>query len=164
MRIWLKPDKMLAYNISTADMNEALDNQNIEAAPGKIGENSDRSTNYALQYVVKYTGKFNTEEAYANIPIKTTENGQILRIKDVADVEFGTTYFDVEAKLNGKPCASIMLKQLPGSNASEVIQDVKAKMAQLKENNFIEGIDYSISYDVSRFLDASVHEVVKTLI
>ncbi|MBM3160953.1 MAG: efflux RND transporter permease subunit [Bacteroidetes bacterium] len=164
MRIWLKPDKMLAYNISTNDINEALDNQNIEAAPGKIGENSDRSTNYALQYVVKYTGKFNTEEAYANIPIKSTEDGQILRIKDVAEVEFGTTYFDVEAKLNGKPCASIMLKQLPGSNASEVIQDVKAKMEQLKENNFIEGIDYTISYDVSRFLDASVHEVVKTLI
>lgn len=164
MRIWLKPDKMLAYNISTAEVNEALDNQNIEAAPGKIGENSDRPTNYPLQYVVKYTGKFNTEEAYANIPIKTSENGQILRIKDVADVEFGTTYFDVEAKLNGKPCASIMLKQLPGSNASEVIKDVKAKMAQLKENNFIEGMDYSISYDVSRFLDASVHEVIKTLI
>lgn len=164
MRIWLKPDKMLAYNISTVDINEALDNQNIEAAPGKIGENSDRSTNYPLQYVVKYTGKFNTEEAYANIPIKNTENGQILRIKDVADVEFGTTYFDVEAKLNGKPCASIMLKQLPGSNASEVIKDVKAKMAQLKENNFIEGMDYTISYDVSRFLDASVHEVIKTLI
>lgn len=164
MRIWLKPDKMLAYNISTADINHALDNQNIEAAPGKIGENSDRSTNYPLQYVVKYTGKFNTEEQYATIPIKSTEDGQILRIKDVADVEFGTTYFDVEAKLNGKPCASIMLKQLPGSNASGVIKDVKAKMEQLKENNFLEGMDYTISYDVSRFLDASVHEVVKTLI
>jgi len=164
MRIWLKPDKMLAYGVSTEEINEALDKQNVEAAPGKIGENSDRNNNYSLQYVVKYTGKFNTEEEYRNIPIKSTAEGQILRIKDIADVEFGTTYFDVEAKLNGQPCASIMLKQLPGSNASEVIADVKEKMAGLKENTFIEGMDYSISYDVSRFLDASVHEVIKTLI
>ncbi len=163
MRIWLKPDKMLAYNVSTDDINQALDDQNIEAAPGKIGENSDRN-NYSLQYVVKYTGKFSSEDEYRNIPIRSTEDGQILRIKDVADVEFGTTYFDVEAKLNGKPCASIMLKQLPGSNASEVISEVKEKMAALKENTFIEGMDYTISYDVSRFLDASVHEVIKTLV
>jgi HAE1 family hydrophobic/amphiphilic exporter-1 len=164
MRIWLKPDKMLAYGISTDDVNNALDEQNIEAAPGKLGENSDRNTNYALQYVVKYTGKYNTEDEYENIPLKSTEDGQILRIKDIADVEFGTTYFDVEAKLNGQPCASIMLKQLPGSNASEVISNVKQKMEELKEGTFIKGMHYSISYDVSRFLDASVHEVIKTLI
>ncbi|WP_294670976.1 efflux RND transporter permease subunit [uncultured Fluviicola sp.] len=164
MRIWLKPDKMLAYGVSTEEINQALDEQNVEAAPGKIGENSDRDNNYSLQYVVKYTGKFSSEEEYRNIPIKSTEEGHILRMKDIADVEFGTTYFDVEAKLNGQPCASIMLKQLPGSNASEVIADVKEKMAGLKENTFIEGMDYSISYDVSRFLDASVHEVIKTLI
>lgn len=164
MRIWLKPDKMLAYGVSTEEINQALDEQNVEAAPGKIGENSDRDNNYSLQYVVKYTGKFSSEEEYRNIPIKSTGEGQILRMKDIAEVEFGTTYFDVEAKLNGQPCASIMLKQLPGSNASEVIADVKEKMAGLKENTFIEGMDYSISYDVSRFLDASVHEVMKTLI
>jgi hydrophobic/amphiphilic exporter-1 (mainly G- bacteria), HAE1 family len=163
MRIWLKPDKMLTYGISTEDINTALDEQNIEAAPGKIGENSDK-TLYPLQYVVKYTGKYNTEEQYENIPIKANEDGQILRIRDVAEVEFGTTYFDVEAKLNGKPTASIMLKQLPGSNASEVIASVKAKMAELKTKTFLKGMDYSISYDVSRFLDASVHEVIKTLI
>ncbi|MCU0436554.1 MAG: efflux RND transporter permease subunit [Raineya sp.] len=163
MRIWLKPDKMLAYGISTEDINTALDEQNIEAAPGKIGENSDK-TLYPLQYVVKYTGKYNTQEQYENIPIKANEDGQILRIRDIADVEFGTTYFDVEAKLNGKPTASIMLKQLPGSNASEVIASVKAKMVELKTKTFLKGMDYSISYDVSRFLDASVHEVIKTLI
>lgn len=163
MRIWLKPDKMLAYKISTDEINEALDNQNIEAAPGKIGENSDR-TNFPMQYVVKYAGKYNTKEQFENIPLKSTELGQILRIKDIADVEFGTTYFDVEAKLNGKPSASIMLKQLPGSNASEVIENVKAKMEILKTKTFLKGMDYSVSYDVSRFLDASIHEVVKTLI
>jgi len=163
MRIWLKPDKMLTYKVSTHDINDALDNQNIEAAPGKLGENSDR-TNFPMQYVVKYTGKYNTKEQYENIPLKTTETGQVLRIKDIADVEFGTTYFDVEAKLNGRPAASIMLKQLPGSNASEVIENVKEKMEILKSKTFLKGMDYSVSYDVSRFLDASIHEVIKTLI
>jgi hydrophobic/amphiphilic exporter-1 (mainly G- bacteria), HAE1 family len=164
MRIWLKPDKMLAYKISTEDVNKALDDQNLEAAPGKLGENSDRNTTYPTQYVVKYTGRYNTKEQYENIPLKSTETGQILRIKDVADVEFGTTYFDVEAKLNGKPTASIMLKQLPGSNANEVIKNVKAKLETLKAKTFLKGMDYNISYDVSRFLDASIHEVVKTLV
>jgi hydrophobic/amphiphilic exporter-1 (mainly G- bacteria), HAE1 family len=120
MRVWLKPDKMLTYNVSTAEVLEALDEQNIEAAPGKVGESSDK-TAQALQYVIKYTGKYNTKEQYENIPLRANENGEILRIKDIADVEFGTTYFDVEAKLNGKPAASVMLKQLPGSNASKVI-------------------------------------------
>ncbi len=163
MRIWLKPDKMLAYNIDTDDIIQILQKQNIEAAPGKIGESSDKSAQ-ALQYIVKYTGRYNTEEQYANIPIRANSDGQILRIKDVADVEFGTTYFDVESKLNGKPSASLMLKQLPGSNASEVIKNVKIRMEELKQSTFLKGMDYEISYDVSRFLDASVHEVIKTLI
>lgn len=163
MRVWLKPDKMLTYNVSTNDVIEALGNQNVEAAPGKIGEGSDKTTQ-SLQYVIKYTGKFNTKEQYENIPIRSTVNGEILRIKDVADVEFGTTYFDVEAKLNGKPTASIMLKQLPGSNARDVINLLKEKMKEIKQKTFLKGMDYEISYDVSRFLDASVHEVVKTLI
>lgn len=163
MRIWLKPDKMLSYNVSTNDVIEALGNQNVEAAPGKIGEGSDKTTQ-SLQYVVKYTGKFNSKEQYEKIPIRSTANGGILRIKDVADVEFGTTYFDVEAKLNGRPTASIMLKQLPGSNAREVISLLKEKMKEIKQKTFLKGMDYEVSYDVSRFLDASVHEVVKTLI
>jgi len=163
MRIWLKPDKMLAFNISTDEVLEALEEQNVEAAPGKVGESTDK-TPQALQYVIKYTGRYNTIEQYERIPIKSNEDGQILRIGDVADVEFGTTYFDVEAKMNGQPAASIMLKQLPGSNASEVIEKVKERMVQIKESTFQKGMDYEMSYDVSRFLDASVHEVVKTLI
>ncbi len=163
MRIWLKPDKMLAYNIDTDDISRVLQEQNIEAAPGKIGESSDKSAQ-ALQYIVKYTGRFNTEEQYANIPIRANSDGQILRIKDVADIEFGTMYFDVESKLNGRPSASLMLKQLPGSNASEVIKNVKLTMEEIKKASFLKGMDYEISYDVSRFLDASVHEVIKTLI
>jgi len=163
MRIWLKPDKMLAYNISTADVLRALQEQNIEAAPGKIGENSDK-TNESLQYVVRYTGKYFTEFQYENIPIRSSEEGEILRIKDIATVEFGTTYYDVEARLNGQPTAAFMIKQLPGSNAREVIQNIKLKLAELKEKTFLEGMDYYISYDVSAFLDASVESVIKTLI
>jgi HAE1 family hydrophobic/amphiphilic exporter-1 len=163
MRVWLRPDKLLTYKLSTDDILEVLSSQNVEAAPGKIGESSDK-TAQALQYVIKYTGKYNTKEQFENIPIKSTADGEILRIKDVADVEFGTIYFDVEAKLNGKPCAAIMLKQLPGSNASEVIENIKKRMAEIKETTFISGMDYEMSYDVSKFLDASVHEVLRTLI
>lgn len=163
MRIWLKPDKMLAYNVSTGDVLNALREQNVEAAPGTVGESSDKSAQ-ALQYVIKYTGRYNTEEQYANIPVKSNADGGILRIKDIADVEFGTIYFDVESKLNGRPAASIILKQLPGSNASEVISKVKKRIAEIKDSSFVEGMDYAVSYDVSRFLDASVHKVLKTLI
>jgi HAE1 family hydrophobic/amphiphilic exporter-1 len=162
MRVWLKPDKMLNYKLSTDEILMALEEQNVEAAPGKIGESSDKNAQ-ALQYVIKYTGKYNTKEEFENITVKSTDDGKILRIKDVADVEFGTIYFDVEAKLNGKPCAAIMLKQLPGSNASEVIKNVKLRMAQIKKSSFINGMDYEMSYDVSKFLDASVHEVLRTL-
>lgn len=163
MRIWLQPDEMFAYNISSQDVIEALANQNIEAAPGKVGESSDKKAQ-SLQYVVKYTGRYNKPDEYANIPIRATSDGKILRIKDIARVEFGTTYFDVEAKLNGKPAASVVLKQLPGSNASEVISNVKKRLEEIKESTFLKGMDYQVSYDVSRFLDASVHEVIKTLI
>jgi hydrophobic/amphiphilic exporter-1 (mainly G- bacteria), HAE1 family len=163
MRIWLKPDKMLTYKISTEEVLEALEKQNVEAAPGKVGESSDKTVQ-TLQYVIKYTGRYNTPEQYEKIPIKANIDGEILRMKDIAEVEFGTAYFDVEAKLNGKPAAAIMLKQLPGSNASQVIQNVKQRMAEIKETTFLKGMDYEVSYDVSRFLDASVHEVLKTLI
>jgi len=163
MRIWLKPDKMIVYNVSTEDILSALENQNVEAAPGKVGESTDKEAQ-SLQYVIKYGGKYNSVEQYENIAIRANQDGQILRIKDVADVEFGTTYFDVEAKLNGSPAASIMLKQLPGSNASEVITNVKKRLAEIKTSTFLTGMDYEVSYDVSRFLDASVHEVIKTLI
>ncbi len=163
MRIWLKPDKMLAYQVSTDDVVKAIEKQNVEAAPGKIGESSDKKAQ-TLQYTVKYSGKYNKPEQYAKIPVKSTTDGKILRLKDIAEVELGTMYFDVEAKLNGKPAAAIMIKQLPGSNASQVIAKIKQRMQEIKESAFLQGMDYEISYDVSQFLDASIHEVIKTLI
>ena len=163
MRVWLLPHKLAAYGVTPADVTEALQAYNLEAAPGKIGENSDKGTS-ALQYTVKWAGKFTTEEQYGAIPIRSGAGGEALRLRDVARIEFGTTYFDVEARHNGKPCASILLKQLPGSNASTVIAAVKTRLAELKANTFLPGMDYEFSFDVSRFLDAAMSEVLRTFL
>lgn len=163
MRIWLKPDKMLMYNISPDDVIGALQNQNVEAAPGKIGESSGRQAQ-SLQYVLKYTGKYNTTEQYENIPIRSNEDGEILKLKDIAEVDFDSQEYDVLSKENGKPSAAIMIKQRPGSNAKDVIANIKAAMEEMKASSFPTGVDYTVSYDVSQFLDASMDEVVKTLI
>jgi HAE1 family hydrophobic/amphiphilic exporter-1 len=163
MRIWLHPDRLFAYKLSAEDVIQALRNQNVEAAPGKIGESSGKHPQ-ALQYVMRYTGKFTQVPEYENLVIKATETGQILRLKDVADVEFGSLDYDVLSKENGRPSAAILLKQRPGSNAAEVIENVKKRLAELKTTTFPPGMGFTISYDVSRFLDASIHEVIKTLL
>jgi hydrophobic/amphiphilic exporter-1 (mainly G- bacteria), HAE1 family len=162
MRIWLNPAKLTTYSISTDEVIKCLKQQNIEAAPGKVGESSGRQAQQ-LQYVLKYTGKFNTPQEYENIIIKSNEHGEVLKLKDIATVEFGSQEYDVISKENGKPSAAILIKQRPGSNASEVIKNIKKRMDELKVN-FPAGMDYTVSYDVSAFLDASIHEVIKTLI
>jgi len=163
MRVWLKPDKLVMYNISATEVIEKLRAQNVEAAPGKIGESSGRQ-GQALQYILKYTGKHNTEEAYENLVLSSKSDGEVVRLKDIAEVAFDSQDYDVLSKENGKPSAAIMLKQRPGSNAKEVISNIKQTMADIKANAFPPGMDYSLSYDVSEFLDASIHEVIKTLI
>ncbi len=163
MRIWLHPDRLFAYKLSAEDVIQALRNQNVEAAPGKIGESSGKHPQ-ALQYVMRYTGKFTQVAEYENLVIKASETGQILRLKDLADVEFGSLDYDVLSKENGRPSAAILLKQRPGSNAAEVIENVKKRLGELKASTFPPGMGFTISYDVSRFLDASIHEVIKTLL
>lgn len=163
MRVWLLPDRLAAYGVTPADVIEALQAHNLEAAPGKIGENSDKGS-APLQYTVTWSGKFTSEAQYGAIPLRTGPGGEALRLRDVARVEFGTTYFDVEARHNGRPAASILLKQLPGSNASAVIAAVKKRLAELKAATFLPGMDYHISFDVSRFLDAAMHEVLRTFL
>ncbi|WP_119081145.1 efflux RND transporter permease subunit [Chitinophaga alhagiae] len=162
MRVWLQPDRMLAYNVSAQEVIDAIRRQNIEAAPGKTGESSDKAPQM-LQYVLRYTGKFFKPEEYADIIIRADESGSVLRLKDVADVEFGALTYSMVSKTDGKPSASIMLKQRPGSNAQEVIENVKLRMEELKKASFPPGMTYNFNYDVSRFLDASIHEVVRTL-
>ena len=163
MRVWLKPTRMDAYEISADDIINALKEQNVEAAPGKVGESSGRQAQ-SLQYVLRYTGKMTRKEQYENVVIKVTDSGEMLRLKDVAELEFGSLDYDVLSKENGKPSAAIVLKQRPGSNASEVIQNIKSRLEFLKSTTFPPGMTYTVSYDVSRFLDASIHEVIKTLI
>ena len=163
MRVWLKPDRMAAYNISTQDVVEAIQKHNVEAAPGKTGVSSDREAQ-SLQYVLRYTGKFQEPKQYGAIAIRSLDDGSILRVEDVAEVEFGSLEYDMVSMTDGRPSASIMMKQRPGSNAQEVIENVKAKMEELKATTFPPGMEYNIAYDVSRFLDASIHEVMRTLI
>jgi hydrophobic/amphiphilic exporter-1 (mainly G- bacteria), HAE1 family len=163
MRVWLRPDKLVMYNISTSEVIEKLKAQNVEAAPGKVGESSGK-TMQTLQYVLRYTGKFTTKEDYEKIVIKSNESGELIRLKDIAVIDFDSRDYDVLSKENGQPSAAIILKQRPGSNAKEVISNIKTLVANIKENSFPPGMDYTISYDVSKFLDASIYEVIKTLI
>lgn len=163
IRIWLKPDRMSIYEVSAEEVIAALQSANLEAAPGKIGQSSGKNPQ-SFQYVLKYSGKFNQIEEYADIPIKAFSDGTILRVKDIAEVELGSEDYNILSKENGYPSAAIMIKQRPGSNASQIITDIKNRMEELKETSFPPGIDYTISYDVSRFLDASIKEVIKTLI
>ena len=163
MRVWLDPQKMSVYNISSDEVVNALQKQNISAAPGKVGESSGKKAG-ELQYVVKYRGKFFEPKQYEEIPIRSDEEGTILKLKDIAKVEFGAMNYGMVSKTDGRPSASIMMKQRPGSNASEVIKNVKDKMAELKANSFPPGMEYNMAYDVSRFLDASISAVLKTLI
>jgi hydrophobe/amphiphile efflux-1 (HAE1) family protein len=162
MRIWLKPDRMAVYKISTQDVIDAIKSQNKEGAPGRTGESSGKDP-YMLQYTLKYTGKFVLPNQYKNIVIKSESDGSMLKLKDIADIEFGALSYNMVSKNDQRPSASIMLKQRPGSNARKVINNVKAKMEDLKTNVFPPGMRYNITYDVSRFLDASIHEVVRTL-
>lgn len=163
MRIWLKPDRMLAYHISPDDIQKALDEQSLESAPGKTGESSGKNPQ-TFEYVLKYPGRFNSKEAYENIILRAEPNGQLLRVKDVADVEFGSTYYNLYSKLNGRPSASILIKQSYGSNASAVIKRIKERMEEIKASSFPPGMDYELSYDVSKFLDASIEKVLHTLV
>ncbi len=163
MRIWLKPDRMLAHQISADEVLKALDEQSLEASPGKTGESSGKRSQ-AFEYVLKYPGRFNTKEGYENVILKSTPNGEILRLKDVADVEFGSSYYDLYSNLNGRASAAIVVKQSYGSNASQVIKDIKAKLQEIKSSSFPKGVDYEISYDVSKFLDASIEKVIHTLV
>lgn len=138
MRVWLKPDRMLAYNISADEVIGALRSQNVEAAPGKTGESSGRKSQ-AMQYVLRYTGKFKEPAEYGNIVLRADNDGSVLRLKDIADIEFGALTYGMASKTDGRSSASIELKQRPGSNASEVIQNVKKTHGGVKGNDLSAG-------------------------
>ncbi len=163
MRIWLKPDRMTSFTISADEVMAALSAQSLEASPGKTGESSGKRSQ-AFEYVLKYPGRFTTKEEYENVIVRAKPNGEILHLKDVADVEFGTSMYDIYSSINGKPSAAIVLKQSYGSNASQVIKDVKMRLDEISRSTFPKGMHYEISYDVSKFLDASIEKVLHTLV
>ncbi|MBP0903010.1 efflux RND transporter permease subunit [Mariniflexile gromovii] len=161
MRVWLKPDRMRAYNVSAEEVLKAMDEQSVIARPGRLGQSSGKKSQ-SLEYVLVYKGRYNEPDEYKEIIIRANEEGEILRLKDLADVELGSEFFDIYSNLDGHPSASIVLKQTFGSNGSDVINEVKAKLEELK-TELPPNVDYKIGYDVSNFLNASIEQVLHTL-
>jgi len=161
MRVWLKPDRMRAYKISAEEVMEAMLDQSIIGRPGRLGR-ADGKEAQSLEYVLAYQGRYNKPEQYESIIIRANEEGQSIHLRDIATVELGSEFFDIYSNLDGFPSASIVLKQTVGSNASQVIADVKEEL-ELMKGSFPPGMDYKISYDVSNFLDASIEQVIHTL-
>lgn len=161
MRVWLNPERMRAYNVSVDEVMEAIGEQSIIGRPGRIGQSSGIAAQ-SLEYVLTYKGQYNMPKEYEAIIIRANSNGESIKLKDIAKVELGSEFFDIYSNLDGDPAASIMLKQNYGSNANEVIEQVKLKLEEMKQN-FPPGVDYKISYDVSQFLDASIEQVIHTL-
>lgn len=161
MRIWLKPDRMRAYKISAEEVMKALEEQSLIGRPGRLGRSSG-ITAQSKEFVLTYTGRYNTPAQYESIIMKSTEEGQQVKLGQIAEIELGSEFFDIYSNLDGKPSSSIVLKQTLGSNGSKVIEAVKDKMKEL-ESDFPSGITYQYSYDVSKFLDASIEQVTHTI-
>src|SRR5690625_512497 len=159
MRIWLQPEKLAAYNLMPLDVTAAINEQSLEAAAGALGQNNAE----AFEYVIKYGGRYNTEEEYENIIIKSLGAGQFLRLKDVAIVELDAQGYSVISSTNGLPGVSMAVYQTPGSNARQIINDVHARLGEM-EQDFPEGLSVLVNFDTNEFLDASINKVVVTII
>lgn len=162
MRVWLNPDRMRAYNVATDDVMKAISEQSIIGHPGRVGL-STGITAQSLEYILVYKGRYNEPEQYENIIIRSNPNGEILYLKDVAKIDLDSEFYDIYSTVDEKPSASIILKQTFNSNANEVIKEVKKKLEELKKD-FPAGMDYKVNYDVSSFLEASIHKVIHTLL
>ena len=159
MRIWLKPDVMKQHNLIPSDITAALAEQNIEAAPGKFGE---QAPDVAYEYSMRYTGRFRTPEQFGDIIIRSDASGQTLKLKDLAKIELGGEGYSVSMKNNGVPSVMTMIQQVAGSNANEIAKQVKAELEDQKKL-MPPGMEVKINYDVTEFLYASIEEVVFTL-
>ncbi len=159
MRIWLKPDIMAQYGLMPTDISAALAEQNIEAAPGQFGERGDQS----FQYVMRYKGRLQDEQQFEDIIIRATPDGQIPRLKDVADVELGRLSYGFHATVNGHIGVAALVFQSPGSNATEVVNNIVTELNRFQKEA-PEGLKISYTLNVNDFLFASIHEVIKTLI
>src|SRR5262245_54684501 len=161
MRVWLDPEKLASRNMVANDVVNALHEQNVQVAAGRIGQ-PPAPTGINFQYPVNALGRLLDPEQFAEIIIKTGDNGQVTRIRDVGHVELGAKNSDVNSYMDGKPSTLMAVFQLPGSNALATADGIKAEMARLKER-FPQGLDYRIVYDTTVFVNESIHEVYKTL-
>ncbi|MGN0237637.1 MAG: efflux RND transporter permease subunit [Lepagella sp.] len=159
MRIWLKPDVMAQYGVMPTDVTATLAEQNIEAAPGQFGENGNQS----FQYTLRYKGRLQNEQEFEDIVIKALPSGELLRLKDVADVELGRLTYGFHSTTNGNIGCAAMVMQSPGSNATQVVKEIQALLDEFQKD-CPEGLHIVTAMDVNQFLFASIHEVVKTLI
>nr|MDJ0989923.1 efflux RND transporter permease subunit [Desulfobacterales bacterium] len=161
MRIWLDPEKLKARDLTTGDVIQAIEEQNIQVAAGQIGQ-PPAPTGQSFQYTITTLGRLSEVEEFENIIIKTAAGGRITRVRDVARVELGSQNYNLFAELSGKQIGVITISQLPGANALDVAGQIKAAMERISER-FPEGMDYSISYDTTLFVEASIREVFVTL-
>ncbi len=159
MRIWIDPEKMASLNLSPKDVQAALQEQNVEAAPGKFGENAEG----VYEYVIKYKGRLSKVADYENIVVKATGNGNFVRLKDVATIELGAFNYGQKNYGMGKDGVAIGIFQTSGSNANDIIEEVMSIMEKSKAT-FPEGIDYVIPFNTKTFLDASIEKVISTLV
>ena len=159
MRIWIDPEKMASYNVTPKDIQAALLEQNVEAAPGKFGENAQG----VYEYVIKYKGRLSQIQDYENIIIKATGNGNFLYLKDVATVELGGFNYGTKNIAMGQQGVALGIFQTSGSNAQDIISEVMAIIEESKPD-FPPGVDYIIPYNTKTFLDASIDKVIMTLI
>lgn len=159
MRIWLKPEVMAQYKVMPSDITYALAEQNIEAAAGALGAESENT----FQYTLRYKGRLTTPEEFAEIVIRSTADGQVLKLKDVADIELGAESYAYKGFLNGNPGLMTMIMQTPGSNATQIVEDIDALLDEV-EAEMPEGLAIARVMSVNDFLYASIHEVIKTLL
>lgn len=159
MRVWLDPEKMANYNLNASEVIAAIREQSQEAAAGSVAQNAGK----AFEYVITYRGRLKTSEEYGNIILKTFDNNQFLRLKDVAEVELEAFSYNALSRSKGYPGVNFGIFQTPGSNAQEIIENIYVKMDEL-EKNFPEGVEYLINYDTNEFLTASISKVQETLI
>ena len=159
MRIWLKPDVMAQYNLMPSDVSAALAEQNIEAAPGAFGEQGDQS----FQYTLTYKGRLTTPKEFEDIVVRANDNGEVLRLGDIAEVELGRVTYGFANTLNGMPATSAIVFQTAGSNATQIINECLALVDRM-EKDLPKGMAFAIPMNNNDFLDASIHEVIKTLL
>ncbi len=159
MRIWLNPEKMAEYHLMPADITTVLAEQNIEAAPGSIGERE----NQTFQYTLRYKGRLSTPEEFEDMVIRSNADGTLIRVKDVAKVELGRSTYSFSGRVNGHRSVSCLVMQIAGSNATQIVEDIQDLLKEC-EQDLPNGMTIRVAQNVNDFLFASIHEVIKTLI